>query len=565
MPSQKGGQKMVSLKRLLHMGVALAALMVLAISVWSATPASAAGPVSFDVVISEVEANGGVPGDWIELYNKGTAAVDISGWKLIDNQDVPTASHPAYVFPPGTTIPSGGYLALDQLAGAVGTFNYGLGSGADSVRLFVNNVNDLVLDTVNSTVIDQYAWTSAATTTWGRCPNGTGPFVVQPAGVPATTSATKGAANGCSGTGGGGGGGGTTTAVTWPGSPTVTNQSTYIFGTNLSGLDYEPSGSTAPGVLWAARNGAGALFRLTFNGTNWVPDSGDWANGKLLRYTDGTGDVDAEGVTMLGTSSAGGIFIASERNNAANTISRNSILRYNPNDTGTSLTATNDWNITADIPANGANLGLEGITFIPDSFLTSKGFFDETKGHVYNPAEYPAHNGGLFFVGVEQVGTIYAYELDQVGNGFSKVATISSGFPSVMDLQFDNDLQDLWAVCDDTCTGRTSILRINSAGKFVTNSALTFERPATMPNTNNEGFAIAPAALCVGGFKPAYWSDDNEQAGVSVRAGTVPCVALAGGPDPVVSEFPIAVLPVLMLVAFGGAYLLLRRKRPVVQ
>jgi Lamin Tail Domain len=544
------------LKRSFSAGIALAALAVPTLSVWSAAPASAASPVSFDIVINEVEANGGVPGDWIELFNKGTAAVDISGWQMIDNQDVPTASHPAYVFPTGTTIAAGGYLALDQLGAGNSTFNYGLGSGADSVRLFVGPTN-LVLDPT-STIIDQFAWTSAATTTWGRCANGTGPFVVQPAGVPATTSATKGAANSCTG---GGGGGGPTPVVTWPGSAAVTNQSTYIFGGNLSGLDYEPSGGATTGVLWGARNGPGALFRLLFNGTNWVPDSGDWANGKLLRYTDGLGNVDAEGVTMLGTSSAGGIFIASERDNNFSGTSRNSILRYNQNDAGTNLTATNDWNITADIPANGANLGLEAITFIPDSFLTSKGFFDEAKGQVYNPADYPTHQGGLFFVGVEQTGTIYAYELDQVGNGFSKVATIASGFPGVMDLQFDNDLGDLWVVCDDTCTGRTSILRINAAGRFVTNAVLTFERPATMPNTNNEGFAIAPATLCVGGFKPTYWSDDNELGGVSVRAGTLPCAVLAAGPDPVVPEFPITVLPVLLLAGIGGGWTLLRRRR----
>ena len=44
---------------------------------------------------------------------------------------------------------------------------------------------------------------------------------------------------------------------------------------------------------------------------------------------------------------------------------------------------------------------------------------------------------------------MYAYALDQAGTTFHRVATISSGFVGVMDLQYDRDLGRLWAVCDD--------------------------------------------------------------------------------------------------------------------
>jgi Lamin Tail Domain len=513
----------------------------------SAAPASAAAS---DIVINEVESNGDAT-DWVELYNKGTAPVDISGWKFIDNQDVPTAGHPAYVIPAGTIVPAGGHIVLDGAQ-----FGWGLGA-PDSARLFFGATN-LVLDPT-STIVDQYAWTAHALPTYGRCPNGTGAFTTTVANpIAPAVSTTKGSANACTG-----GGGGPTPVTPWPGSNTVTPQSTYVFGGNMSGLDYEPSGTSAPGVLWGARNGPGALFRLVFDGTNWVPDSGEWATGKLLRYTDGTGDADAEGVTMLGASSADGIYIASERNNTANTVSRLSILRYNANDPGTTLTATNDWNITADIvPAVGANLGLEGITWIPDTFLVSKGFFDESKGRAYNPADYAKHTVGLFFVGIEGTGKIYAYALNQTDSGYTRIATIDSGFVSVMDLQFDNDLQDLWAVCDNTCTGRAAVLRINGAGKFVTSPALTFERPTGMPDINNEGFAIAPAALCSAGLKPVYWSDDSETGGVAIRGGLLPCAALTGGPDPVVPEFPFTVFPIVVsAVGLAGWFGIVRRRR----
>ena len=117
----------------------------------------------------------------------------------------------------------------------------------------------------------------------------------------------------------------------WPGSPDVQNASTYIFNTNMSGLDYEGTGTATPGVLWGVRNGPGTLFRLNFDGTNWNPDTTDgWSNGKLLHYPDGTGDPDSEGIAMVGDTSAGGIYVSTERNNDVGNVSRLSVLRYDP-------------------------------------------------------------------------------------------------------------------------------------------------------------------------------------------------------------------------------------------
>jgi hypothetical protein len=43
--------------------------------------------------------------DWVELYNPGSAAVDVAGWTLTDGSD-------PFVFPSGTTIAAGGYLII---------------------------------------------------------------------------------------------------------------------------------------------------------------------------------------------------------------------------------------------------------------------------------------------------------------------------------------------------------------------------------------------------------------------------------------------------------------------
>lgn len=441
------------------------------------------------VKINEVESEAGTPGDWIELHNGGASPADVSGFAVRDKSD----TH-SYVLPAGSVIPGGGYFIVEEAA-------LGFGFGApDSARLYDSS----------GALIDSYTWTAHASPTYGRCPDSMGSFTT-------TIASTKGATNSCPAE---------VTFSVWPGNRAVrTAGPAATFNGNMSGLIYEGSGSAAPGVLWAARNGPGALFRLVFNGTIWTPDAANgWANGKLLRYPDGTGDPDAEGVTFADSGSTSGLYVSTERNNAVSTVSRNAILRFDPAPTGRTLTAAQEWNLTADLPVTDPNLGLEAITWIPDSFLVSRNFFDESKNRLYNPAVYPNHGTGLFLVGLEANGVVYAYALDHsVRGGFTRIATIITGFPSVMELQFDRDLNDLWAICDDTCQGRSVVLRIDSAGKFTV--AYRLERPAGMPNLNNEGFGIAPAALCSGGTRPVYWIDDSETDGHAIRTGTLTCTA----------------------------------------
>jgi hypothetical protein len=469
-------------------------------------------PVDGPVKINEVESDGGTPGDWIELTNTSGAAVDVSGYVLKDSDD----AH-SFVIAAGTSIPAGGYVA--EVVDVDGGFGLG---GADSARLFAAD---------GTTLLDSYSWSAHAATTYGRCPNGTGAFGV-------TTASTKGAANTCPVE---------IAASPWPGGAAVaTADPADVLGGNMSGLFYEASGTTAPGTLWAVKNGPGTLFRLTStDGVNWAPDTADgWTAGKVLHYSNGTGDTDSEGVTITDAGPAGGVFVSTERNNADSGVSRPEILRIDPSAAGaslnatslnaTSLNATMEWNLTSDLPSVGANLGLEGITWIPDSFLVSKGFADEHTGAAYDPSSYADHGTGLFFTGLEANGTIYAYALNQTDGSFTRVATIESGFPSVMELQFDKETQQLWAVCDDTCNGRTATLDIAQtgadAGHFVV--ADVYERPAgQVANINNEGFALAPQELCVDGVKPVFWSDDTNDDGHALRAGTIDCTVVAPGGD----------------------------------
>src|SRR5262249_4237719 len=127
-------------------------------------------PTDTIVRINEVESSGGVPGDWVELYNPGSTPANLAGYIFRDNDD----TH-KYTLPSTAVVPAGGYYMLEEA-----DFGFGLGS-PDAARVF----------RPDGSLADSYWWTPHAATTYGRCPNGSGAMVT-------TTSSTKAAANDCS-------------------------------------------------------------------------------------------------------------------------------------------------------------------------------------------------------------------------------------------------------------------------------------------------------------------------------------------------------------------------------
>lgn len=433
-----------------------------------------------DIRINEVVTTGSV-NDSIELYNKGISTADLSGWILTDEN-----KSSKYKIASGTTLGPGAFRAFDVHSA------FGLGS-ADEAHLYLAD---------GTTQVDSFSWSQHSGPSWSRCPDGTGDFG-QAAAV------TLGSPNDC-GTGGG------SSPAAWPGSGTVTTaDASNVFGTDLSGLYEEGS------VMWGAQN-SGKLWRLVPDGSGgWKPDtSGGWTSGKTLRFPGGSGTPDDEGVTLTGAGSSGGVFVSSERNADKSGTSRLSVLRYDVGGTATTLSAAKEWNLTSDLPSVGSNLGLEGITWIPDTALTAAGFKDESTGSAYDPNRYGSHTGGVFFVGVEGTGMIYGYVLADSG-AFTRVASFSSGMSGVMELQWEPQASRLWAVCDDTCDGRHRTLQVNTSGMFAVTAV--YNRPTGMADLNNEGFAVSATDQCVGGSKPVYWADDSNDSGHALRKGTITC------------------------------------------
>ncbi len=475
------------------------------------------------VVVNEVESNGGVPGDWVELFNAGTGVADISGWRFKDNDD----SHAFYVVPAGTLLAPGAYYVLEEAA-----FGFGLG-GADSARLWDAGGNP----------VDSYAWSAHATSTWGRCPNGSGGF--------GATPTTKGAQNDCGGPGGpggaggngaggsgagsggtSGGGGGTSGGSggsagvgtsAWPGrSDVITVDTASFFGTNMSGLSYEPAQAAAPAVLWAVQNSPSKLYRLLFDGSSWVPEAGPWGSGRLLHYLNGSGAPDSEGITKADLASSA-MYVATERDNNDNQVSKLVILRVDTATASGDLLTTNEWNLTADLPVVGPNLGLEAITFVPDAALVAAGFIDGAKGAAYDPALYPDHAGGVFFVGVEGTGMVYGYVLDHTANTFVRVASFSSGQSGIMDLSYDREYGYLWGYCDNTCGNKSTLFQLGGGAFQISR---VYGPPASLPVSNHEGITFAPSTECVSGQRSFFWSDDDQIGSHALRRGSIPCASL---------------------------------------
>ncbi|MFF9011839.1 lamin tail domain-containing protein [Streptomyces sp. NPDC014870] len=455
------------------------ACATLAAAATLAAPVAHAAPAD-DIRINEVVTTGSVD-DSVELFNKGAAPVDISGWILKDDN-----KSSKFTVPAGTTLAPGAARAFDVHAA------FGLGS-SDKARLYLPD---------GGTLVDEYGWSAHSAPSWSRCPDGTGAFAKAPL--------TLGALNSC-------GSGGGTSPVAWPGGSAVaTADGSNVFGEDLSGLYQEGA------VLWGAQN-SGKLWRLVRDGSGgWRPDTANgWSSGKSLRYPGGAGSPDSEAVTLTGAGAAGGAYVATERNGDASGTSRLSVLRYDvAGGTGGSLTAAKEWNLTASLPAVGSNLGFEAITWIPDATLVGAGLKDETTGAAYDPSRYGPHTGGVFLLGVEGTGAVHGYVLQDSGTA-TRVTTFASGMPGVMELQWEPQAARLWLVCDDTCGGEHRTMKIGSTGTFAPTAV--HARPSGMPDLNNEGFAVAGAEECVGGTKPVYWADDSNTGGHALRRGTLSC------------------------------------------
>lgn len=430
------------------------------------------------VIIHETNSQGD---DFVELKNFSDAAVDLSGYRILDSED----DH-VHTLPAGTTLGAGELLLIT--GGDEGDLGYGLG-GNDEVRLF----------DASGLLLGRTAWEGHRNPSNAFCGDvHTGTYVE-------SGSATPGEENDCA----------TVEApagleLPTTGPATVADEAAE-FGEDLSGLDLQTLEDGSQ-VLWGVNNDAGQISRLVQNAEGtWVQSEGWPTGGQFTRFADGTGTPDGEGISV---GLDGRIYLAVERDNSASGTSRNTVLAVDTSSGASELVAAAEWNLTSLLPATGANSGLEGIEIVPASAFAHLG------------AEVPAAEAYAFVV-LEATGDVYAVAL-QTGGEAQLVATLPSPLPGLMALDFDTATNTLWAFADDAHDGQS--VRYDLSAETVTASELN-AAPTGLPGVANEGVALEPTELCADGVRQAWFSDDNDTDGHALRGIELVVPACDGGVD----------------------------------
>lgn len=307
-----------------------------------------------------------------------------------------------------------------------------------------------------------------------------------------------------------------TPTLDWPGDPVVrVADEAGRLGANLSGLALDGSDR-----LWVVRD-TGALLNVERDGDVWRPSDG-WGDGRALLYPDGHEGPDAEAVTTV-AGDDGAVYVGAERDNDKGGESRNSVLRYETGGRG-AITATKEWDLTAVLPSSPANTGIEGLAWVPDDALVAIGLRTDA-GTPYAPAALPAHGRGLFAVGLESDGGLYLVALTD-GGGVSLVASLPSGLDRVMEVVWNFESQELWALCDNGCKGHATVLRGTGAGF---EQVAEVKPPKGMADLNDEGFALLP---CTDGANTVVWADDLATDDHALRTSSLPCGRVTGDAPP---------------------------------
>lgn len=263
----------------------------------------------------------------------------------------------------------------------------------------------------------------------------------------------------------------------WPASSwsTATNLTSIMDAggvTDLSGLHFNPTNNR----LYAVQ-GDGRLRVLQWNTTtNTFAQIGN----KVI-------DGGPEGITQ-----------ANLYANEFYTIDENNyeIRRYTHTTNFSSVTEFKHWNLlNAPSPMQDTgNIGPEGITFIPDSFLISIGFVSQQTGQLYTSVK---GLGGLFFVAHQEEGMIWVFDVNpNTNNDFAYVGKYQSNHEESCDLAFDRSTGLLYILHNIAGNNRLEVTNLTTtlsgvARKFVYSKDYLITNP-TGNNDNIEGFALTP-------------------------------------------------------------------------
>ncbi|MCG8420746.1 MAG: hypothetical protein MJE77_22730 [Proteobacteria bacterium] len=242
---------------------------------------------------------------------------------------------------------------------------------------------------------------------------------------------------------------------------------------NWSGAHWNPQTQT----LWLCRNRHG-IRSYVYNGTGFVLDA-------LYSI-----DADLEGITQADYARPE-VYTVAEK--------EQQIRQYDVS--GATPVLLQSWDISS-LVADGQ--GMEGIVFIPDSFLATQGFRD-AQGALYPRSVYGT--GGVFLVSHQSGGDIFALDLEGNGN-YSTIGRYRVPLASTRGLEFDREGGVLYMV-DGTHTAR-SLVAVTGSGAGSPQGFGILDLYGGPGPDGAEGIAVAPAQ---DGIDWAVITDDDNTAG----------------------------------------------------
>jgi hypothetical protein len=305
----------------------------------------------------------------------------------------------------------------------------------------------------------------------------------------------------------------------WPAEPWTSAQNltavegpgTNDFHVDLSGAAWNP----ATRRLWLCRNGpTGATSKL------WVlrEDAGSFAvderAGSRGEWT-GFGDLEAIAQASFAEDT---IFALIEGDEV--------IREYDVATYGVAV-LRNTWNTRPFLPLAGG-MGDEGLTFVPDAFLAAHGFVDGAG----TPRTSANGMGGLMFVGHQNGGRVYAFDLNRTTGAFAFVGAYRTGHDEVAELAFERSTGHLYALHGE---GVNQVEVLSLASTVVGSERRlvavgSYAPPTGMPpGTNLEGLGLVATADCASGERSLFFTIDDGGGVSLVRFRRFPCCEAAPG------------------------------------
>jgi hypothetical protein len=293
---------------------------------------------------------------------------------------------------------------------------------------------------------------------------------------------------------------------------------TNDFYTDLSGAFW----NTQTRRLWLVRNGP-----TNTTSKVWCLRENPSGSGPTAFVVDTQGAVraewtsfnDAEAITQADLNSPT-IYIMAEGEEV--------IRAYDVSVYGTQ-TLLRTWNTLPYLPVSG-NKGSEGLAFIPDAHLRAAGFTDP------NGTLRVSHGGmgGLMFVGHQNGGRVYVFDLSATSAAFQYVGAYSTGGTDTSEVTFDRSTNRLYLMHgNDVNTVEVCSLASTQVGaERKLNQLALYDRPTGSPTTTNlEGLAIVSNNDCTWsngtGHRNIFETIDGGGAISLVQFTQFPCICLA--------------------------------------